>query len=283
MDRADRFWSKISTFIKHPGQYWQHWVSLPFWNHVFNNVDAFQPNGAIQFPNLGGDLRHNWSNTSHLQLLQVQSSKESTSSYYLCFLQGSICLPGEAWSSTPGLGHVVVSAFEFYNGDNLLFPAFQTHPQSNLSSIISLSVDNNSKVELPQDGEPIRIRFNQVALKSNFILSDSHFLALISSRHQLWFLGLGESMVVWGRLRSESCPKQWNRNRVWLLPSDTIQSFHGLDGRVLWSPIFSGPRHYHKGTNSFFWGFGEAHWLHWRRSSGVPWNVTSVPLLRGGV
>lgn len=78
MDRADRFWSKISTFVKHPGQHRQHWVSLPFWNHVFNNVDAFQPNGAIQFPNLGGDLRHNWSNTSHLQLLQVQPSKEST-------------------------------------------------------------------------------------------------------------------------------------------------------------------------------------------------------------
>ena len=177
MDRADRFWSKISTFIKHPGQYWQHWVSLPFWNHVFNNVGAFQPNGAIQFPNLGGDLRHHWSNTSHLQLLQVQPSKESTmSSYYLCFLQGSICLPGEAWSSTPGLGHVVVSAFEFYNGDNLLFPAFQTHPQSNLSSIISLSVDNNSKVELPQDGEPIRIRFNQV---TQYIIVECDFKWLL--------------------------------------------------------------------------------------------------------
>ena len=168
-------------------------------------------------------------------------------------LQGSICLPGEVWGTKPGLGHVVVSALEFYNGDNLLFPAFQTHPQSNLASIISLSVDNNSKVELPQDGEPIRIRFNQVPLKSNLILSDSYFLALKSPRHQLWFLGLGESMVVWGRLRSESWPKQWNRNRVWLLPSDTIQPFHGLDGRVLWSPIFPGPRHYHKGKDSFYW------------------------------
>ena len=80
----------------------------------------------------------------------------------MIILQGSICLPAEVWGTKPGLGHVVVSALEFYNGENLLFPAFQTHPQSNLSSIISLSVDNNSKVELPLDGEPIRIRFNQV-------------------------------------------------------------------------------------------------------------------------
>ena len=77
-------------------------------------------------------------------------------------LQGSICLPSEVWGTKPGLGHVVVSALEFYNGDSLIFPAFKTNPQSNLSSIISLSVDNNSKVELPLDGEPIRIRFNQV-------------------------------------------------------------------------------------------------------------------------
>ena len=77
-------------------------------------------------------------------------------------MQGSICPPAEVWGTKPGLGHVVVSASEFYNGDNLLFPAFKTHPQSNLSSIISLSVDNNSKMELPLYGEPIRIKFNQV-------------------------------------------------------------------------------------------------------------------------
>ena len=66
--------------------------------------------------------------------------------------------------TTNGMGHGVAIALEFYNGDNLLFPSFQYDPQSNLSSIIGFSLDNNSKVELSRDAQPVRIRFKQVTV-----------------------------------------------------------------------------------------------------------------------
>ena len=67
-------------------------------------------------------------------------------------------------SETNGIGHGVAIALEFYNGEDLLFPSFQYDPQSNLSSIIGFSLDNNSKVELSRDAEPVRIRFKQVII-----------------------------------------------------------------------------------------------------------------------
>ena len=82
--------------------------------------------------------------------------------------QGSICIPNEALSTTNGMGHGVATAMEFYNGDDLLFPSFQYDPQSNLSSIIGFSLDDNSKVELSHDAEPVRIRFKQVIMFTKF-------------------------------------------------------------------------------------------------------------------
>ena len=81
--------------------------------------------------------------------------------------QGSICIPNEALSTTNGMGHGVATAMEFYNEDDLLFPSFQYDPQSNLSSIIGFSLDDNSKVELSRDAEPVRIRFKQVTMFTN--------------------------------------------------------------------------------------------------------------------
>ena len=77
-------------------------------------------------------------------------------------------------SSTNGLGHGVATALEFFNGDNLLFPSFQHNPWSNLSSIVGFSLDNNSKVELPHDAKPIRIRFKQVKTFNQFSSKDSN-------------------------------------------------------------------------------------------------------------
>ena len=80
------------------------------------------------------------------------------------FSQGSICVPKEALNATDGLGNGVATSLEFYNGDDLLFPSFHYEPESNLSSIIGFSLDNNAKVELSRNAEPVRITFKQVTL-----------------------------------------------------------------------------------------------------------------------
>ena len=83
--------------------------------------------------------------------------------------------------TTNGMGHGVATALEFYNGDNLLFPSFQYDPQSNLSSIIGFSLDNNSKVELSRDAQPVRIRFKQVIVFTKLQSKDFVFLAVLPS------------------------------------------------------------------------------------------------------
>ena len=58
----------------------------------------------------------------------------------------------------------MATALEFYNEEDLLFPSFQYDPQSNLSRIIGFSLDNNSKVELSRNAEPVRISFKKVKI-----------------------------------------------------------------------------------------------------------------------
>ena len=76
--------------------------------------------------------------------------------------QGSICIPSAVYDEASDVGHGVAFAVEFYNRENLLLPSFQYDPQTNLSTVISFSIDNGSKVQLADDVEPIRITFNQV-------------------------------------------------------------------------------------------------------------------------
>ena len=78
--------------------------------------------------------------------------------------QGSICIPSEVYedANDDAVHYGVASALEFYNGENLLLPPFQYDPQTNLSTVISFSIDNGSKVQLGGDAEPIRITFHQV-------------------------------------------------------------------------------------------------------------------------
>ena len=83
--------------------------------------------------------------------------------------------------TTNGMGHGVATALEFYNGDNLLFPSFQYDHQSNLSSIIGFSLDNNSKVELSRDAQPVRIRFKQVIVFTKLQSKDFVFPAVLPS------------------------------------------------------------------------------------------------------
>ena len=87
-------------------------------------------------------------------------------------------------SITNGLGHGVATALQFFNGDDLLFPSFQYDPQSNLSSIIGFSLDNNSRVELPRDAEPIKIRFKQVIIFFQFTI-DKIFISQPSHLHNV--------------------------------------------------------------------------------------------------
>ena len=59
-------------------------------------------------------------------------------------------------------GHGVASAIEFDNKENLLLPSFQNDPKTNLSTVISFSVNNGSEVQITYDSLPVRITFDQV-------------------------------------------------------------------------------------------------------------------------
>ena len=82
----------------------------------------------------------------------------------IIFPQGSICIPNAVYDKTNETVPGVASAVEFYNRENLLLPPFQYDPQTNLSTVISFSMDNGSKVQLADDVDPIRITFNEVRL-----------------------------------------------------------------------------------------------------------------------
>ena len=74
---------------------------------------------------------------------------------------GKICIPNIAYSTTKQ-GLSVASALQFNNKGGLIFPLLSNHPQTNLSSIISLSIDNKTHVDLPSGSPPVRITFYQV-------------------------------------------------------------------------------------------------------------------------
>ena len=78
--------------------------------------------------------------------------------------QGPNCIPSAVYDEVSDTAHGVASAVQFCNRENLLLPSFQYDPQTNLSTVISFSIDNGSKVQLADDVEPIRITFNQVKL-----------------------------------------------------------------------------------------------------------------------
>ena len=146
------------------------------------------------------------------------------------------------------MGHGVATALEFYNGDNLLFPSFQYDPQSNLSSIIGFSLDNNSKVELSRDAQPVRIRFKQVIVFTKLQSKDFVFPAVLPSWCQLSVLAPGRSSVVWRRLPSERWSKQPRGDGLRLLPPHQLQPLHGLDWEVFWVAFFTSTWRSDKGT-----------------------------------
>ena len=76
--------------------------------------------------------------------------------------QGSICIPEEVYNNIDITGHGVASAIEFDNKENLLLPSFQNDPQTNLSTVISFSLNNGTEVKIADDSLPIRITFDQV-------------------------------------------------------------------------------------------------------------------------
>ena len=83
------------------------------------------------------------------------------------FPSGKICIPNIAYNNTKqGLGVASVLQFnnnrEGLNGEGLIFPLFSNEPQTNLSTIIGLSIDNKTHVDLPYGSPPLQITFYQV-------------------------------------------------------------------------------------------------------------------------
>ena len=77
---------------------------------------------------------------------------------------GEICVPNVAFNSTKG-GVSVASALQFNNRGGLIFPLFSSDPETNTSTIIGLSIDNKTSVNLPSGSPPVRITFYQVCIK----------------------------------------------------------------------------------------------------------------------
>ena len=76
--------------------------------------------------------------------------------------QGSICIPEEVYNNINMTRHGVASAIEFDNKENLLLPSFQNDPETNLSTVVSFSLNNSSEVKIADYSLPIRITFDQV-------------------------------------------------------------------------------------------------------------------------
>ena len=93
-------------------------------------------------------------------LSTIQKNTLDCCCYTCC--QGSICIPREVYDNTDNAGQGVASAIEFNNKENLLFPLFQNNPQTNLSTVISFSINSSSEVQITDESSPIRITFNQV-------------------------------------------------------------------------------------------------------------------------
>ena len=74
---------------------------------------------------------------------------------------GKICIPNVAYNNTVQ-GLSVSSALQFNNREGLIFPLFSNDPQTNLSTIIGLSIDNKTHVDLPSGSPTVQITFYQV-------------------------------------------------------------------------------------------------------------------------
>ena len=83
------------------------------------------------------------------------------------FPSGKICIPNIAHNNTKQ-GLSVASALQFnnsregLNGEGLIFPSFSNDRKTNLSTIIGLSIDNKTHVDLPSGSPPLQITFYQV-------------------------------------------------------------------------------------------------------------------------
>ena len=99
--------------------------------------------------------------TSLVVTLKNESTDRSSSS---CFELGSstICVPKMAYNNTKE-GLSVASELHFNNRVDLIFPLFSSDPLTNISTIIGLSIDNKTSVDLPKGSPPVQITFNQVS------------------------------------------------------------------------------------------------------------------------
>ena len=110
----------------------------------------------------------NFNFTSLGVILKNEPTDQNLLSCFL-FCSGTICVPNMAYNNTKK-GLSVASAVHFNNRGNLIFPFFSSDLATNTSTIIGLSIDNKTSVELPKGLPPVQITFFQVGL--NFCQND---------------------------------------------------------------------------------------------------------------
>ena len=107
-------------------------------------------------------------NSLNIQLV-MQPKTEEMEDMCFTFNGESICLPASVTESLDGRCVTTVASFlEFENMQSQLFPPFFIQPTSNQSHIVSLSVNNGSKITVEEGGEPVRLTFHhhEVSLAS---------------------------------------------------------------------------------------------------------------------
>ena len=110
----------------------------------------------------------NFNFTSLGVTLRNEPTDQNSLSCFL-FCSGTICVPNMAYNNTKK-GLSVASAVHFNNRGNLIFPFFSSDLATNTSTIIGLSIDNRTSVDLTKGFPPVQITFFQVGL--NFCQND---------------------------------------------------------------------------------------------------------------
>ena len=101
-------------------------------------------------------------NSMSLVVALRNDSDDKSSQICFGFHSGRICVPKTAYNDTKE-GLSVASELHFNNRVDLIFPFFSSDRLTNISTIIGLSIDNKTSVDLPKGSPPVQITFEQVS------------------------------------------------------------------------------------------------------------------------
>ena len=159
-----KLWAEIHPFDSNPLQHRQYGLPLSFWKPFQQRAENIQLLQCCS--EISSVFLMLWIHAGKLgkycQLFKRKNILDCCCSSHDTCCQGSICIPREVYDNTDNAGQGVASAIEFNNKENLLFPLFQNNPQTNLSTVISFSMNTSSEVQITDESSPIRISFNQV-------------------------------------------------------------------------------------------------------------------------